>query len=204
MLTTSRSEMGGFLRRLRKFELIGLVLLIACVTFNFLTSSILAQSATGSFNPQAQLQVGSRIIIRSIYGIGTVRPRYTNNSGQPTYHWNGTMQNLPTYNASITVDAQITGDTDNGGVQFVVQGGVMMVDNSTIAITAGQGEVSAVDRILIQGTAASETVQSINWHMEGLAALYDGAVIAEMSGNVPVTINGVQTSLIITYLTTIS
>ena len=113
------------------------------------------------------------------------------------------MQNLPTYTASLTIDIQVTGDAPDGGVQFAVQGGVIAVAGSTIAITGGQGEVSSVDRIMIQATGASLSGQSLNLRMEGLAALYNGALIAELSSNAPTNINGVQTNLVITYLATI-
>jgi len=181
----------------------GLLLTVALVAFVTFMGHVAAQSASGSFNPQTQLVAGSRLIIRSIYGIGSVRPHYGNGSGQPSYHWNGTMQNLPTYTASLTIDIQITGDASDGGVQFAVQGGVIAVAGSTIAITSGQGEVSSVDRIMIQATGASISGQSLNLRMEGLAALYNGALITELSSNALISINGVQTNLGITYLATI-
>jgi len=192
------------MRGARKCLLAGTLLMIVFLAMDGPTGYVSAQSATGSFNPQTQLQVGSRIVIRSIYGIGTVRPHYTNATGQLPYHWNGTMQNLPTCNASITLDAQITADVADGGVQFAVQGGVIAVCGSTIAITTGQGEVSGVDRVMIQETAVDESGQSFNGRMEGIAALFNGSLISELSGNVPVTLNGVQTNLIITYLVTLN
>ena len=181
----------------------GLLLTIAFVGLFVFTGQVAAQSASGSFNPQTQLAVGSRLIIRSIYGVGTVRPHYGNGTGQPSYHWNDTIQSLPTYAASLTIDIQITGDAPDGGEQFAVQGGVIAVAGSTIAITGGQGEVSSVDRVMIQATGASLSGQFLNVHMEGLAALYNGALITELTSNVPITINGVQTNIVITYLATI-
>ncbi len=177
-------------------------LIIALTTITNATV-VSAQPSMGSFNPQTQLQVGSRIIIRSVYGIATPRPHYQPSTGQPS-HWNGTQQNLPAYNASITIDAQINGDTGNGGTQFTIQGGVMVIDTSTITITDGKGEISSIDRITIEGTATSIDSQSFNWHMEGLAALYNGALISELTGNITITINGVPTDLIVTCIATVS
>ena len=114
------------------------------------------------------------------------------------------MQNLPTYNASLTLDAQVAGDSVEGGVQLTIQGGVITIGSSTIAITEGQGEVSGIDRMMIQATAVNTNGQSFNLRMEGLAALYNGATIAEISGNAPFVVNGTQTNLILTYLATIS
>jgi len=176
----------------------------ALVTINAVIGYGSAQSATGFFNPQDKLQVGSTIVIRSIYGIATVRPHNQTGSNQPPPHWNGSLQSLPTYNASLTIDAQINGDADNGGVQFTVQGGVMVVGGSTIAITAGQGEVNGIDRVTMEGTAVGADGQSLNWRMDGLAALFNGALISELTGNASIILNGTRTNLVVTYIATIS
>ena len=141
--------------------------------------------------------------IHSVYGIATIRlHNQTGTSQQP--HWNQTQQNLPTYNASITIDTQLNGDAGNGCVQFTIQGGVMVIDTSTIAITGGTGEVSNIDRIMMEGTAASADGQSFNWHLNGLAAVLNGAIISDLTGNVYVTLNGAPANLIVTYIATIS
>ena len=80
----------------------------------------------------------------------------------------------------------------------------MVIDSSTIAITSGKGEISNIDRITIEGTALSVNSQSFNWHMEGLAALYNGALISELTGNTTITINSVPTNLIVTCIATVS
>jgi hypothetical protein len=168
-----------------------------------LTASVSAQSATGPFNPQTQFTAGSRITIRSVYGIATFRLRNQTGTGQQP-HWNQSQQSLPTYNASLTIDAQFTGDVSNDGVQFTIQGGVIVINTSTIAITGGTGEVSSMDRVVMEGTAASADGQSFNWHMNGLAAAVNGTLISELTGNVHVTLNGAPTNLIVTYIATMS
>ena len=179
------------------------LLMITLTGITASAASVSAQNATGSFNPQTQFQAGSRVTIRSVYGIATLRlHNQTGTSQQP--RWNQTQQNLPTYNASITIDAQLNGDSGNGGVQFTIQGGVIVIDTSTIAITGGTGEVSNIDRIMMGGTAASADGQSFNWHMNGLAAVLNGALISEFTGNVYVTLNGTPANLIVTYIATIS
>ena len=189
--------------QIRKYVLAYTLLMITLTGITASTASVSAQNATGSFNPQTQFQAGSRMTIRSVYGIATLRlHNQTGTSQQP--HWNQTQQNLPTYNASITIDAQLNGDSGNGGVQFTIQGGVIVIDTSTIAITGGTGEVSNIDRIMMGGTAASADGQSFNWHMNGLAAVLNGALISEFTGNVYVTLNGTPANLIVTYIATIS
>ena len=179
------------------------ILMITLTGIAASAASVSAQNATGSFNPQTQFQAGSRMTIRSVYGIATIRlHNQTGTSQQP--HWNQSQQNLPTYNASITIDAQLNGDAGTGGVQFAIQGGVIVIDTSTIAITGGTGEMSNIDRIMMEGTAASADGQTFNWHMNGLAALLNGAIISELTGNVYVTVNGAPANLIVTYIATIS
>jgi len=191
------------MQQIRKSLLAGALLMIVLTGIAASAARVAAQNAAGPFNPQTQFQVGSRLTIRSVYGIATLRLRnQTGTSQRP--HWNQTVQNLPTYNASITIDAQLTGDAGNGGVQFTIQGGVIVIDTSTIAITGGTGEVSNIDRIMMGGAAASADGQSFNWHMNGLAAVVNGALISEITGNVNVTLNGVLANLVVTYIATIS
>jgi len=162
-----------------------------------------AKTTMGSFDPQTQLQVGSRIVIHSVYGIATPRPHYEPSTNQPS-HWNGTQQNLPAYNASLTIEGQISSDTSTGGIQFTIQGGAMLIDASTITITGGKGEISNIDRILIEGTATTINSQSFNWRMQGLTAPYNGALISELTVSTSITINGVPTNLIVTCISTVS
>jgi len=177
------------------------VIALVVVMAIFIPSSVVsAQSATGAFNPQTQFQVGSKIGIRSVYGVASPRPQ--GGYGQ-SHSWNQSQQNLPTYNASITLDIQITNAISGGGIQFTVQDGVVVVDTSTIAITGGMGQISGIDRITMEGTATSTSSQSINWHMNGLTALVNGTVVAELTGGIPIDENGATTNLVVTYIATI-
>ena len=191
------------MQQIRKHLLAGALLIVVLTGVTAVASRVSAQNATGPFNPQTQFQAGSSMTIRSVYGIAMLRLRNpTGTSQQP--HWNQTQQNLPTYNASITIDAQLTSDAGNGGVQFTIQGGVIVINTSTIVITGGNGEVSSIDRVIMKGTAASADDQSFNWHMNGLAAVVNGALISELTGNVDVTLNGAPANLIVTYIATIN
>jgi len=187
----------------RLYFLTAIVLSVVFAAVVTSTALVSAQSATGPFNPQTQLQAGSRIIFHSIYGIATVRPHYQSGAGQPP-HWNSSAPDMPTYNASITIDAQLSGDGSNNSVQFTVQGGVMVIGTSTIAITGGSGEINGVDKVLMQGTASTADGEQINWRMNGLAAFFNGAMISELTENISIILNGVQTNLIVTYIATMN
>jgi hypothetical protein len=100
------------MQRSRRYLLAETILIIALTA---ITNA--AQTTTRSFNPQTRLRVGSRIIIRSVYGIATPGPHNQPSMSQPP-HWNQTQQNLPSYNMSITIDVQISGDAINGGITF--------------------------------------------------------------------------------------
>ena len=89
-------------------------------------------------------------------------------------------------------------------MQFTVQDGLIVVGASTIPLTGGAGQISGIDRITMQGTATSTSSQSINWRMNGLAALVNGTLVAELTGGVPVNENGATTNLMITYIATIN
>lgn len=181
-------------------EIVVAIILVGIITFAPVATS---QAATGPFNPQTEFQVGSGMVIRSVNGIATVRPHNGTGSGRPP-QWNGTTFSLPTYNASLTIDAQIGNDASNGGVQLSIQGGVMVIGASTIVISGGQGEISANDRVAFQGTAMSLGGQSFNWRMEGLAALVNGAMILDLTGSALLTLNGVQTNVMVTYISTVA
>ena len=80
----------------------------------------------------------------------------------------------------------------------------MVIGTSTIAITGGSGEINGVDRVLMQGTASTADGEQINWRMNGLAALFNGAMISELTENISIILNGVQTNLIVTYIATMN
>jgi hypothetical protein len=174
-----------------------LIILVAITN----STLVLAQSASGSFNPQIQFSQDSRLMIRSVYGIAASRPQ--GGYGQ-SHSWNQSQQNLPTYNASVTLDIQVSGEMSGGGIQVTIQGGVIVVDASTIPIIGGAGQISGIDRITMEGTGASTSGQSVNWRMNGLAALVNGSLIAELTGDLPLSENGATTNVFVTYIATIS
>jgi hypothetical protein len=192
-----------------------------------------AQSVSGSFNPQTQFQVGSTLVITSIYGIATIPPAIQTTTPTPTqgnhtfWHFNQTWGQKPstgahrnwnqtggqlqptTYSASITIDAQVTGDAGNG-VHWSVQGGSIVFNGATYTITSGNGTMSGMDRLMMYGNATDPNGNTVRWNLQGLAAIYNDTVIVSLNGG---TFSEMNTSrsprmgfggVILTYIATMS
>ena len=159
-----------------------------------------AQSLSGSFNPQTQFPVGMSLQIASIYGIATIPPAIQNTTPIPTQgnhnqtqgqrpssgnhrNWNQTAGQLQptTYSASITIDAQVTSDYGNS-VQWNVQGGSIVFNEATYAITSGNGTMSSMDRLMMFGNATDPNGNTVKWNLQGLAAMYNATVVVSLNG----------------------
>jgi hypothetical protein len=169
------------------------------------TPLVPAQSVSGSFNPQTQFPVGSSVVITSIYGIATVPPAIQTTSPIPTQgnhtfwhynqthgqrpsngnprNWNQTLGQLQptTYNASITIDAQVTSEAGNS-VQWTVQGGSILFNETMYTITSGNGTMTGMDRLMMYGNATDPNGNTVNWNLQGLAAMYNDTVIVSLNG----------------------
>jgi hypothetical protein len=149
-------------------------------------TQVSAQSFSASFNPQTQFLAGSSFAIKSMYGIATVNPLRNQTHGnippgnEPPGGNRG-EQSLRTYSASITVKVQVASDSQNGGLQLTVQGGAIVINGVTFTITEGKGDLSKIDLLTLEGTATG--TNSFKWHIEGLAALYNGSVISNLNAN---------------------
>jgi hypothetical protein len=178
-----------------------------------------AQAVSASFNPQAQFPVGSTPTIQSVYGMATAMPSHNQtrpnrphprnsptNDNQPPVGDQKPQEGLLTYSASVTVKVQIASDDSNGGVQLTVQGGAIVINGVTFTITDGNGEMSNLDRLMMNGNAKSVNGQSFKWSMEGLAALHNGVVIGDLTGNAFASIDSDNTpaDVNVTYITTMS
>jgi len=97
-----------------------------------------------------------------------------------TRNWNQTW--LPSFNASLTVTAQVTNDTASGGIMWTIQSGSIIENGTTLTITAGRGGIGKPDRILMGGNATDPKGNTYHWALGGLAALYKGGVIASLNG----------------------
>jgi hypothetical protein len=167
-----------------------------------------AQSVSGSFNPQTQFPVGSSVVVTSIYGIATVPAAIQTTSPIPTqgnhtfWHFNQTRGQRPssgghrnwnqtrgqlqppqptTYSASITINAQVSGDAGSA-VQWTVQGGSIVFNETTYTITSGNGTMTGMDRLMMYGSATDPNGNTVRWTLQGLAAIYNDAVIVSLNG----------------------
>src|SRR5208282_2974486 len=199
----------------------GILLLLALAGLLATAPLASAQSVNGSFNPQTQFPVGSKVTITSVYGLGGggmpffssrmmggMKGNWTkgqNNQGNWTSHtwgqngnqshtwsqngnWNGTrtrnwnQTRPPSFNASLTLTAQVTNDTANGGILWTIQNGTFVENGTTLTITSGRGGIGKLDRILMGGNVTDSNGHTYRWGLEGLAAMYNGTVIASLNG----------------------
>jgi hypothetical protein len=207
MNDSSISVKCGYAMRLRlvvemkKTSMACLALIVVAVTVAGLVATtplVPAQSVSGSFNPQTQFPAGSSLLITSIYGIATIPPAIQTRTPIPTqgnhtfWHYNHTQGQRPwnqtlgqlqptTYNASLTIDAQVTGDAGNG-VQWTVQGGSIVFNATTYTITSGNGTISGMDRLMMFGNATDPNGNTVKWSLQGLAAMYNATVIVSLDG----------------------
>lgn len=116
------------------------------------------------------------------------------NSDRPPLPGNETtMQSSQAYSASLTITAKITGN-ENDSIQWTIQKGTIVINGTTYDITAGEGKMSNIDRMIMNGTATDASGQTFRWRMEGLAAFYGNTVIGELTGTVTASTNNDKTA----------
>lgn len=69
-----------------------------------------------------------------------------------------------------------------------------MINGTTYDITAGEGKMSNIDRMIMNGIATDASGQTFRWRMEGLAAFYGNTVIGELTGTVTASTNNDKTA----------
>ena len=174
----------------------GILLLLALAGLIATTRLASAQSTSGSFNPQTQFPIGSTITINSVYGLGGGMPFFNpgmnggingnwtngqNNQGR-TRNWNQTGPPSASFNASLTLTAQVTNDTANGDIMWTITSGSINENGTTLTITSGKGGIGKLDRILMGGNLTDSNGHTYRWALEGLATMYNGTVIASLNG----------------------
>jgi len=243
--TATNCGLGETKTQHTKYILIPVVLILAAVAGAVAVSPASAQNTSGQFNPQTQFAVGTKLQITSIYGLETVPPpsltlrgagfnngnspwkngsqnwgnNQTSRSSFMNQQWNLTyLRNLPTANSSITLNVQITNDTQDGAIIWTVQSGSIAYNGTTLTVTNGVGGIGKLDRVLTVGNATDSNGNSYRWSLEGLTTLYGGTVIlslngivSEMNQNSAATTStfpyrgfGRQPGVTLTYLATIS
>jgi hypothetical protein len=166
-----------------------------------------AQSTNGSFNPQTQFPIGSTVTVTSVSGLGGGRMPFFNfgmrgnwtkgdmkgnwtngnhshnwgqNNQSPTRNWNQTRS--PSFKASLTLTAQVTNDTTNGGIMWTIKSGSIIENGTTLTITSGKGGIGKQDQILMGGNVTDSNGHTYRWALEGFAAMYKGTIVASLNG----------------------
>lgn len=165
-----------------------------------------AQTTSGQFNPQTQFPVGTKLQITSIYGLETAPPPTSFSGARFNYgnaswrngdqnggnrvssgnqEWNLTyLRAIPTANSSIALNAQVTNDTQDGGILWIVQGGTITYNETTLTVTTGIGGIGKLDRTIMVGNATDSAGNSYRWSLQGLVTLYGGGVILSLAGSI--------------------
>jgi len=190
-----------------KSTTIGTLLVIALAGLIATTPLASASSANGSFNPQTQFPIGSTVTVTSVYGLGGggtpffnpamqggMKGNWTkgqhnqgnwtrgqNNPGR-TPHWNQTGAPPASFTALLTLTGQVTNDTANGGIIWTITSGSIVENGTTLSITTGKGGIGKLDRIQMGGNVTDSSGQTYRWTLQGLAAMYNGTVIASLNG----------------------
>ena len=194
-----------------KYVLAPIVLILVAAGGTLALMPASAQSSSGQFNPQTQFAIGTTLQITSIYGLETTPPPFptfnrgglnygnhawgnngqngnrnqTLRSGLANQEWNLTyLQNTPTTNSSMAINAEVTNDTQDGGILWIVQGGSIAYNGTTLTVTSGKGGIGKLNRILMIGNATDSNGNTFRWSLEGLATLYGGTVIVSLTGTV--------------------
>ena len=187
----------------------GIILLLALAGLLATTPLTSEQSTNGSFNPQTQFPIGSTVTVTAVYGLGGGMPffnpgmggmkgnwtkgngnwtrenqsqSWAQNNQSLTRNWNRTGSPPPSFNASLTLTAQVTNDTANGGIMWTITSGSIIENGTTLTITSGKGGIGKLDRIRMGGNVTDSNGNTYRWVLGGLATMYNGTVIASLNG----------------------
>ena len=192
------------MRQIMKHALPSVLLIIVALAGSLAMMPASAQSGSGQFNPQSQFAVGTKLQITSIYGLESTlngaglnygnrvwrgnqngNHNQTSRNGPGTQQYNLTyLQNIPTANSSITINVQVTNDTQDGGVLWIVQGGSIAYNGTTLQVITGKGGIGKFNRVLMVGNATDSDGDTLRWSLEGLATLFNGTMIVSLTGSV--------------------
>jgi len=192
------------MRQIMKHALPSVLLIIVALAGSLAMMPASAQSSSGQFDPQTQFAVGTKLQITSIYGLESTlngaglnygnrvwrgnqngNHNQTSRNGPGTQQYNLTyLQNIPTANSSITINVQITNDTQDGGVLWIVQGGSIAYNGTTLQVITGKGGIGKFNRVLMVGNATDSDGDTLRWSLEGLATLFNGTMIVSLTGSV--------------------
>lgn len=128
---------------------------------------------SGSFNPQKQFPIGTHLTFTSINGIAALQSGFT-------------KPRLTQYPASFTITAQVVNFTKDGGVGWKVLSGTFTINGQTYTVINGDGHMNGFDEIAsgMDGEATGPDGATYHWRLNGLASLYNGAVIVGFRGGI--------------------
>jgi len=171
-------------QKILKHSVAGTLLVITIVGLILGTSLASAQITSGAFKPQAKFPAGSSFSITSVYGIAIV-PSHNQSKGSHPSHQSiqADQAGSEVSSTSIIVNGQVANYTRNGGVQWTIKSGTIVIPKNTLTITGGTGTIDSADRLLIVGTATDSSGHKVKWQFTGLAANYEGTLIAELNGS---------------------
>jgi len=110
--------------------------------------------------------------------------RPSNQTGPQLPPWNQEgPRDSTVYSTSITMNAKVTNNSGNGDIEWTIQSGSIVVNGTTYKITIGNGRMNNIDRLMMFGNATDSSEHTIRWHLDGLAAMYNGTVIVELNGH---------------------
>jgi len=107
---------------------------------------------------------------------------WAQNNQSRTQNWNQTGLPSSSFSASLTLTAQVTNDTSNGGITWNITSGSINENGTTLTITSGKGGIGKLDRILMGGNVTDSNGHTYRWALEGIATMYNGTVIASLNG----------------------
>ena len=222
------------MRQIMKYALPAVLLIVMVLAGTLVPMLASAQSSSEQFNAQTQFAVGTKLQITSIYGLESAlngaglnfgnhmwhgqngNHNQTSRNGLVNQEYNLTyLRNTPTANSSIAINIQITNDTQDGGVLWIVQGGSIAYNGTTLHVTNGKGGIGKLNRVLMVGNATDSNGNTLRWNLEGLATIYNGTTIVSLTGSVAAlnqntmmptqpTQDLTQTRVSLTYIATIS
>ena len=80
--------------------------------------------------------------------------------------------------------------------------GTVVINGNTFTITGGRGEMSSLGQLGITATATDSSGNTIRWQLQGLAAMNNGTIIADLNGSSFTTAKNETAQANLTYLTT--
>jgi len=67
---------------------------------------------------------------------------------------------------------------------WIVQGGSIDYNGTTLTVTNGVGEIGKLDRVIMVGNATGANGNTLRWSLQGLATVYGGAIIVSLTGTI--------------------